>query len=258
MHRHIRTWIPEVNRTLSALSLKNQQYFAERVTYYGGKLKRQPIGYQRLYLLCYLQSRWQQALERIADGFVHHVVQRKQKAKLYAREAVYQDWQRAASNVGKAAQVLRLFIDDRVDQQQPFWTLRQHAFKLLAAKYLESVCLFPNDQKRSVEEATGQYFDHRVGLREGLLRQLFLCLHFEGSEKTRRLAAALHRAQRDLIARGELSKAAMDSRLPTKKQLSFLQDSCGGMNTGRYEWFLYLQIPNRLNGQLTLPTVLKK
>ena len=82
-----------------------------------------------------------------------------------------------------------------------------------------------------------------MSLREGLLRELFLCLHFEGSEKTRRLAAALHRAQRDLIARGELSNAAMDSRLPTKRQLSFLQDAHGVMNTGRYEWFLYLPDP---------------
>jgi TnpA family transposase len=259
VHRHIQTWMPEVSEVLSQLSVsfKNQQHFAERVTYYGAYLKRQSVGSQRLYLVCYLQTRWQQSLERIADGFVHHVVQRKQKAKLYAQVAVYQDWQRAASNVGKAAQVLRLFIDDRVDQQQPFGTLRQHAFKLLAAKDLESVCLFLNDQKRSVEEATWQYFDHRVSLREGLLRELFLCLHFEVSEKTRRLAAALHRAQRDLIARGELSKAAMDGRLPTKKQLSFLQDLNGEMNTGRYEWFLYLQIPNRLNGQLTLPNVPK-
>lgn len=259
VHKHVQSWMPEVNRILSELSisLKNQQYFAERVTYYGAKLKRQPIGHQRLYLLCYLQSRWQLALERIADGFVHHVNQRKQKAKIYAREAVYLDWQRAANNVGKAAQVLRLFIDDSVDQQQPFGTLKQRALKLLAAKDLESVCLFLNDQKRSVEEATWQYFDHRVSLREGLLRELFLCLHFEGSEKTRRLAAALHRAQRDLIVRGELSKAAMGSRLPTKKQLSFLQDTHGVMNTGRYEWFLYLQIPNRLNGQITLPNVVK-
>lgn len=219
VHRHIQTWMPEINRVLSELSisLKNQQYFAERVTYYGAKLKRQPIGYQRLYLLCYLQSRWQQALERIADGFVHHIHQRKQKAKIYAREAVYQDWQRAASNVGKAAQVLFLFIDDRVDQQQPFGQLKQQALKLIAAKDLESVCLFLNDQKRSVDEATWQYFDHRVGLREGLLRELFLCLRFEGSEKTRRLAAALYRAQGDFMAHGGISKGATDSRLPSKK-----------------------------------------
>ena len=53
VHRHIQTWIQEVNEVLSKLSisLKNQQYFAERVTYYGAYLKRQSIGYQRLYLL---------------------------------------------------------------------------------------------------------------------------------------------------------------------------------------------------------------
>jgi len=128
---------------------------------------------------------------------------------------------------------------------------------MLTAKDMESVCLFLNNQKRSVEEATWQYFDHRVSLREDLLRELFLCLHFEGSEKSQRLAAALNRAQRDFIDYGELSKAGIDRQLPTKKQLSFMQDSSGEMNKGRYEWFLYLQIPNRLNGQLTLPNTLK-
>ena len=153
--------------------------------------------------------------------------------------------------------MLHLFIDDRVDQQQPFGTLRQHALKLLTAKDLESVCLFLNDQKRSVDEALWQYLDHKGYLREGLLRELFLCLHFEGGEKTQRLATALHRAQRDLTTQGAISKAVMDSRLPTKKQLSFMQDLNGVINTGRYEWFLYLQIPSRLNGQLTLPNVIK-
>ncbi len=259
VHHHIQTWMPEVNRVVNELSisLKNQQYFAERVTYYGAYLKRLSVGHQRLYLLCYLQTRWQHALERIADGFVHHVNQRKQKATIYAREAVYQDWQRAAKNVGKAAQVLFLFIDNSVDQQQPFGMLKQRALKMLAAKDLESVCLFLNDQNRSVEEATWYYFDQRVSLREGLLRELFLCLRFEGSEKSRRLAAALHRARRDLMAHGELSKAGIDRRLPTKKQLSFMQNSSGVMNKGRYEWFLYLQIPNRLNGQLILPNIPK-
>ena len=113
MLSYIQSWMPEVNEVLSVLSLssKNQQHFAERVDYYGAKLKRQSIGNQRLYLLCYLQTRRVQALERIADGFVHHVRQIKQKAKAYAQDAVYQDWQKAAKNVSKAAEVLHLFSD---------------------------------------------------------------------------------------------------------------------------------------------------
>jgi len=86
VYRHTQHWMPEVDLLMSTLSLsqKNQQHQAEKVDYYGAKLKRQTAGNQRLYLLCYLQARWQQALERIADGFVHHVRQTKQKAKEHA------------------------------------------------------------------------------------------------------------------------------------------------------------------------------
>lgn len=103
VYRHIQHWMPEVDQLLGTLSLsqKNQQHLAEKVDYYGAKMKRQTVGNQRLYLLCYLQTRWQQALERIADGFVHHVRQTKHKAKEYAQEAVYQDWQRAAKMSAK-------------------------------------------------------------------------------------------------------------------------------------------------------------
>ncbi|OZS41228.1 hypothetical protein ASV53_24985, partial [Photobacterium sanguinicancri] len=31
----------------------------------------------------------------------------------------------------------------------------------------------------------------------------------------------------------------------------------GSIDKSKYEWFLYLQIPNRLNGQLTLPEVIR-
>ena len=259
VHRHIQPWMPEVNKVLYALSLsqKNQQHFADRVDYYGAKLKRQSEGRQRLYLLCYFQSRWQQALERIADGFVHHVRQAKQKAKVHAQETVYQDWQKAAKNVSKAAEVLHLFIDDSIDQAQSFGDVKQQALKLLAVKELESVCLFLNEQKRSVDEAVWQYYDQKGSLRTGLLRKLFLCLRVEGGDGTQRLAAALNQAKQYLSEKGELITDAIDKRLPLKKQMPFLQDDKRTIKPDRYEWYLYLQIPSRLNGQLTLPEVIK-
>ena len=53
--------------------------------------------------------RYQECLQRIADGFIHHVRQVKARAKGIAKEQVYQDWQKAARNLGKAADVLQLF-----------------------------------------------------------------------------------------------------------------------------------------------------
>ncbi len=90
VYRHIQHWMPEVDLLLSTLSLsqKNLQHLAEKSTDYGAKLKRQTVGSQWLYLLCYLQTRWQQALERIADGFVHHVRQQTEGKGLCAGSGV--------------------------------------------------------------------------------------------------------------------------------------------------------------------------
>ncbi len=259
VHRYLQPWIVEVNAVLQELNLsqKNQQYFAERVDYYGAKLKRHTEDNQQLYLLCYLHFRWHQALERIADGFVHHIRQVKKKAKAYAQDAVYEDWQKASKNVSKAADVLQLFIDDSIDHKQSFGTVSKKALNLLAKKELESVCLFLREQRRSVDEATWEYYDECHSLKSGLLRDLFSCLTFEGYEGCQRLATTLNQARLDFVDCGDLQQSTLDARLPPKKLLPLLQLENGDIKFDRYEWHLYLQIPSRLNGQLTLPNVTK-
>jgi TnpA family transposase len=249
----------EVSAALNGLALspKNQQHFAERVGYYGAKLKRQSIDNQRLYLLCYLYQRWQEAQERIADGLVYHVRQVKQKAKQYAQESVAKDWRKAEKNVIKAAEVLRLFIDDSMDDQQPFSAVRQNAFEIISERDLESVCLFLNDQRRSVDEATWHYLEQRDSLRVGLVRELFMCLRLEGREGGERLADTLSQAQVEFAEEKTLSQSAVYKRHLPHKQRPFLQDKDGNLKLDRYEWYLYLQIPSRLNGKLTLPGIPK-
>jgi TnpA family transposase len=259
VHCYLQPWIVEINAVLQEvdLSQKNLQYFAGRVNYYGAKLKRHTEDNQQLYLLCYLHFRWHQALERIADGFVHHIRHVKQKAKGYAQNAVYEDWKKASKNVSKAADVLQLFIDDSIDHKQSFGIVREKALNLLAKKELESVCLFLREQKRSVDEATWQYYDEYHSLKSGLLRDLFSCLKFEGYEGCQRLATTLNQARLDFVDYGELQQSTLDVRLLPKKFLPLLQGNDGDIKPDRYEWHLYLQIPSRLNGQLTLPNVTK-
>jgi len=49
----------------------------------------------------------------------------------------------------------------------------------------------------------------------------------------------------------------MDRRLIQPKQKDYLIDKEGNVSPDRFEWLLYLQIPNKLNGQLYFPTVIK-
>ena len=99
VYHHIQPWMTDVTTVLESLSLsQNQQHYAERVDYYGAKLKRQSLANQRLYLLCYLQSRHQQGLERIGEGFIHHLRQVKQRAHQMAQERVLSGLAKAARN----------------------------------------------------------------------------------------------------------------------------------------------------------------
>jgi len=259
VYRHLQPWMTDVTQVQKHLGLSqmNQQYYAERVDYYGAKLKRQTPLNQQLYLLSYLQNRYQQCLERIADGFIHHVRQVKARAKAMAKEQVYQDWQKAARNVGKAADVLQLFLDEKIAPETRFLSVQEQAFKLLNTKDLTSVCRYLSNQKQSADEAYWQHLDAETTLRRGLLRSLFCCLRIEGADQTQRLARTLNQARLDLKSQRELSEASLDRRLPPKRFCSLLLNKDGSFNKARFEWYLYLQIPDRLQGQLLMPDVIK-
>ena len=259
VYHHLQPWMAEVTQAQASLGLSqmNQHYYAGRVDYYGAKLKRQTPFNQQLYLLSYLQNRHQQCLERIADGFIHHVRQVKTRAKAMAKEQVYQDWQKAARDVSKAAEVLQLFLNEDITPDTRFQSVQAQAFTVLNAKDLTSVCRYLSNQKQSADEAYWQQLDAESSLRTGLLRALFCCLRIEGADQTQRLAQVLDRARLDLLAQQELSDASLDRRLPQKTIAPLLLNNDGSLNKARYEWYLYLQIPDRLQGQLLMPDVIK-
>lgn len=259
VYHHLHSWMSDTAHVLQGLNLSqaNQHYYAGRVDYYAAKLKRQNPLNQQLYLLSYLQGRYQQCLERIADGFIHHIRQVKARAKAMAKEQVYQDWQKAALNVGKAADVLELFLDDDIAPETRFQTVQAQAFNVLSAQDLSSVCRYLGNQKQSADEAFWQHLDAESPLRTGLLRSLFCCLRIDGADPTQRLARVLDQARLDLAANHKLSSACLDRRLPPKHTRPLLLNKDGSINNARYEWFLYLQVPNRLNGQLLLPDIIK-
>lgn len=101
-----------------------------------------------------------------------------------AKEQVYQDWQKAARNVGKAADLLELFLDDDIGPETRFQTVQAQAFNLLSAKDLSSVCRYLGNQRQSANEAFWQHLDRESSLRTGLLRSLFYYLRIEGVDPT--------------------------------------------------------------------------
>lgn len=243
VNRHIQPWIKEIDAVVTRLSLsiKNLQHLASMVDYYGSKISRFDQWSQYLYLLCYLQERGEKNRERLADGFVYHAKKVRDEAKIYANDAAYRDWEGAAANMGKAAELLHFFIDESIDETQPFAVVKRKANKRLGHREIESLCLYLNKQKRTVDDYHWEFYDKQKQLIETVLRPLFLCLDFEATATTRGLAAQLAATKAELLA-GSVTRT-YDRRLIQKKQVDYLTDDNGDVIPSRFEWLLYLQIP---------------
>ncbi len=137
VNKLIQPWMDEVNQVASALSLsqQNRLHYAAMVDYYSiTKLKRFDRVTQQLYLLCYLQERVQINIERLAYGFIYHVRKLREKAKAYAKEMAYKDWDGAVVNISKAAELLYFFIDDTINDHVSFRQIKQRVQGLLGAR----------------------------------------------------------------------------------------------------------------------------
>ncbi len=191
----------------------------------------------------------------LSDGFIHHVRKLREQAKAYAKEMAYRDWEGAAANVSKAAELLRLFIDDTIDEQQPFGEVKRQAQQLLKSRDIESLCLYLNQQKRAMDDYMWEFYDQHREFVQQILRPIFLCLSFEGSNKTQALAAQL------LTMRAELSDNSniitSDRRLIRSKYQTYLINDDNQVQLERYECLMYLMIQTNLDGRLYIPTSIK-
>ena len=257
VNQQLQPWIEEIDTVISALSLslKNRHHFASMVDYYGSKISRFDQRTQYLYLLCYLQNRAEENRERLMDGFVHHIKKIRDEAKNYAKEAAYRDWEGAANNVSKAAELLQLFIDDSIDETQPFSHIKRKANKRLGSREIQSLCLYLKKQKRAIDDYQWEFYDKQSALINTTLRPIFLCLDFEATASTTALAEQLIAVKSQHMTVN--IHPIYDRRLIPKKQSEYLVDRDGNVNAGRYEWLLYLLIPNKLKGQLHVPGVVK-
>ncbi len=182
------------------------------VDYYTAtKLRRFDRMTRFLYLVCYLHVKYRQVTEHLVNAFVHHSRKLQQNAKMYADDTAYQEWKEAVANVGKGAALLRLFIDESIDETVPFGEIRQRAAGVMRPKQIESLCRYLTDQKQSSGFYVWEYYDQQRDLIEKMLRPVFLSLKFQSSKTTHALGVQIEKSQSDLVAYGSIRE--VDRRL---------------------------------------------
>ncbi len=183
--KHIRSYFEEINSLIQYLEISkhNVEYYAGLVDYYTiTKLRRFHISTSTLYLLCYLQKRFNETNERMCDAFIYHCRKLEDKAKEHAKEKAYQEWKISASSVTQAGKILALFIDKNYTNNTPFGVVKKKAFSLIKLNDVEPLCRYLQDQKLGDENYLWQYFDAHIDNITSLLRPLFVNLTFYSSE----------------------------------------------------------------------------
>ncbi len=256
LYHQLNSWMKQIDDAVEGLQLsaKNQQHFASMVDYYGSKLKRFKRSQQQLWLLCFLTQRIQQSLERLADGFIYHIRKQQEAANAFAQQEVFNAWQSASDNVTKAAELLSLFVDDSIDDNQPFSCVKQQALKVMNNRDIETLCLYLKKQKRTVEEYQWKYFDEQKLLIGQLLRPVYLCLEYQATSGSESLVTQLNITKAELSSDNNLQ--TMDTSLIAKKHRPWLINN-DVVNAQRYEWLLYRQLSARVNGRIYISNVTK-
>jgi TnpA family transposase len=121
-------------KVLLALKISNEsiKYYASLVTYYSVyRLKRFDPWVVYVYLLCFVHHRYQRHYDNLLVSLIFYVRKFADAAKAAAKERVYEHRVETNWNLQKAAQVLKLFTDEKIAKDAPFHEVQAKAFHIL-------------------------------------------------------------------------------------------------------------------------------
>jgi len=247
----------QIDLVVSSLNISqnNIAYYGSLVSYYTvAKLKRFDKLTAYLYLLCFLKTRYQELNEHLADAFFYHSRKLKEDGRLYAKDAAFNEWKKAEQDVEKTSDLLYFFIDDSISDSTPFSDVKSEVFKLIDKNDLASLCRYLTDSKRPLEFYCWDYYEQQNSFITGTLRQLFLALSFEASNKTKMMVDQIDATQ--LAFNTNCIPTIHNKKLFKPSQLTHIVKD-GIVDKFRYEMQLYLLVQSKLNGQLFIPNTQK-
>jgi len=122
------------------ISQESIKYYASLVTYYTiFRLKQLAEPTAALYLLCFIQHRYQRLHDNLLNSLIHHVRRYMDEVKNAAKEQVYAYQRENNENLQKAGRVLQLFTNDNIEQNTPFQTVQLQAFAILERQKLAHI-----------------------------------------------------------------------------------------------------------------------
>lgn len=238
-----------------AISNESIKYYASLINYYSVfQMSQLEENLARIYLLCFIQYRYQRLHDNLINCFIYRVRQILDEAKSVSRERIYEARLEHNRDLYKAGQVLKLFADDTIAAETPFAAVQTQAFAILPETKLTQVAdhimqTAPLDEQLFQWEHIDQAA-HRVKRR---LRPLLRTIDFSATAANQSLMTAVRFLKEALQKPKPLTQYKPDKlpqRFVTEKHKRYLHttNDAGEKQflVDRYEFLVYRLLRNNL------------
>ena len=200
-----------------------------------------------VYLLCFIQHRYQKLHDNLIQSLLHHVRKHGDDAKAAAKKLVYSFRIATNDDLPRGGAVLRLFTDRGIAGSTPFEKVRRKAFAMLPAARLDSVAESMTTKARFDETAfEWQNIDKAAQRFKLTIRPILQGVEFAASAEDDPLIEATRFVKetfRSGKSLGEYSEDALLARWIPGKMKRYLydgnEDNAERLLPDRYEFLLY-------------------
>ncbi|MDA0681538.1 MAG: Tn3 family transposase [Proteobacteria bacterium] len=256
--QQIRDLFAVARRVIDAagLSTESVRYYASLVDYYTVyKLKRMSTEMVHLYLLCFIQDRYQRLNDNLLSAFCALVSRYADEATAAAKEAVYRHRVEANDDLTQGAKILELFLDESISDETPFSEVRQRANRMLPADRLARLCEHLVDDA-GLDELAYEWraIDRVMAKAKRNIRPLLRFIALEGTAANGTLLKAFRTMSRAFRDGLQLPLSDLPTTLIPQRSARYLVGNDGNIVRDRYEFVLYRQLRERLEaGDLYCP-----
>jgi TnpA family transposase len=215
------------------------------------KLRQLSASTVYVYLLCFIQHRYQKLHDNLIQSLLHHVRKHGDDAREAAKERVYDLRVATNADITKGGQILKWFTDDGIAGSLPFEEGRRKAFALLEAPRLDAVAEYLATKARFDEKAfEWQHLDKAAQRIKVNLRPILQGVEFAAAAPDDPLIEAVHFLE-EAFRSGKALNAYREQDIPLRwvpdKMKRYLYEGKGGRRrllADRYEFLLYRQLRN--------------
>lgn len=254
--------LPELNITNESI-----KYYASLVEYYSiFRLKQLKKFRSCLYLLCFSIYRYQKAQDNLVSCLIYLIRRYENKSKENSKEKLYESRLEISENLQGAAEILKLFTNDKIPDEEPFRNIRASAFEILNQGQIDRIAVnMARNLRADPKVFHWQYIDLVSGIFKLSLRPIIQCIDFATMANNKKILEKITLFKK-IFAKNRSLKTYSTKNFNTDffpaKQLPhfFVKNESGKkiLAHDRYEFSLYRLLSNRIeSGDIFCPHSLR-